>query len=105
MKSTPAKVTKKRTLPYATIKVHSSLYDFDKAGTRGGVLDAEKLKNINDALLEAMQPFDEYVRIDTNFNTLLEGHRKRQELAELRAEEALQRAEEKAARKTKNKEQ
>jgi ribosomal protein L32 len=44
------------------------------------VLDAEKLKNINDALLEAMQPFDEYVRIDTNFNTLLEGHRKRPRL-------------------------
>ena len=95
----PIKSTDKRRLPYATIKVHDSLYDFDKAGTHGGVLNPEKLKNINDVLLEAMQPFDEYVRINTNLDALLEGHRKRQEQAEIRAEKALVRAEKKAAQK------
>lgn len=39
------KPTEKRRLPFATIKVHGSLFDFDKTtGEHGGVLNADKLK-------------------------------------------------------------
>lgn len=79
------KSTEKRRLPFGTIKVHGSLYDFDKTGKHGGILTPDKLKEISDTLTSAMMPFDEYVLLETKLDALLEGHRRRQERAEEQA--------------------
>lgn len=79
------KSTEKRRLPYATIKVHGSLYDFDNKGTHSGILTIEKLKQIHDALIKAMKPFDECVLLETKLNELTEAFHKRQDRAELLA--------------------
>lgn len=81
----PVKSNEKRRLSFATLKVHGSLFDFDKRGTHSGVLTVEKLKNIHDALTNSMLPFDEYVLLETKLDQLIKGHTKRQEQAELRA--------------------
>ena len=72
----PPKSTEKRRLPYVTIKVHGH---FDKTGTHNGILTVETLKEIHNALVNSMEPFSEYVLIETSLNDLIEGHRKRQE--------------------------
>jgi hypothetical protein len=92
------KSTEKRRLQYATLKVHGSLYDLEKPGTVGGVLTVEKLKEVHDALTRSMQPFDEYVLLETKLDHLIAGHQKRQEQAQERArKEATQKKSRKAA--------
>src|SRR5579862_8396148 len=78
------KPTEKRRLPYATLKVHGSLYDFDNKGTHSGILTVGKLKKIHDALINSMKPFNEYVLLETRFDALIEGHNKREEQAQER---------------------
>jgi hypothetical protein len=94
------KSTEKRRLPFATLKVHGSLYDFDQKGKHGGAMTPELLKEINDALTSSMMPFDEYVLLETKLDALSEGHRRRQEQAGERANKATTR---KKNRRRKNK--
>lgn len=94
------KSTEKRRLPFATLKVHGSLYDFGEKGTHSGVLTVEKLKEIHDALTRSMQPFDEYVLLEAKLDALMEGHQKRLERAQ---EGARKDATEKKARRKQNK--
>jgi hypothetical protein len=84
-RSPKAKSTEKRRLAFATIKVHGSLYDFDKSGKHEGILTPDKLKDIYDALISSMKPYNEFAVLETNLEPLLEGHAKRQEKAEDRA--------------------
>ena len=92
------KSTEKRRLQYATIKVHGSLYDLEKPGADSGVLTVEKLKEIHDALTRSMQPFNQYVLLETRLDHLIQGHQKRQEQAQERArKEATQKKSKKAA--------
>jgi hypothetical protein len=79
------KSTEKRRLPYATIKIHGSLFDFDNKGTHSGILTIEKLKAIHDALINSMKPFGDYVLLETELNKLTEAFHKRQDRAELLA--------------------
>jgi hypothetical protein len=96
----PVQSTEKRRLPFATIHAHASIYDFEKAtGKHGGMLTPDKLKEIDDRLIEAMKPFDEFVLLQTKLTELLGGHQKRQAQAELRLENARQRTAKKAAKK------
>ena len=76
------KSTERRQLPFANLKVHYSLYDFDKKGSHKGVLTVEKLKEINDALITAMKPFDEYVLLEPKLDSIEKNYQRRQERAE-----------------------
>ncbi len=80
-----SKSTEKRRLPYATVKVHGSLYDFDDKGLHKGVLTIDTLKEIHDALTTSMQPFAEYVLVEAKLDELVAGHHKRQQQAQERA--------------------
>lgn len=84
-RSPKAKSTEKRRLAFGSLKVHGSLYDFDNKGKHGGILTPDKLKEISDTLTRAMTPYDEFVLLETNLDSLLEGHIKRQEKAETSA--------------------
>jgi hypothetical protein len=96
------KSTEKRRLPFATLKVHGSLYDFDKeTGKHGGVLSPDKLKEMDDALVTSMKPYTEFVLLETNLTELLEGHQRRQQEAELRLERAAKKVAEKKRKKKK----
>ena len=83
------KATEKRRLPFATLKVHGTLFDFDKkTGKHTGILTPEKLREIYDALIASMKPFDESVLLETKYDALIEAYRRRQERAEETAKKA-----------------
>jgi hypothetical protein len=83
--------TDKRTLPFITIQIHRSLYDFDKSGQPTGVIAAGQAVEINQKIIDLLKPLDVFVRIDPKLEHLLEGYDKRRVAAEKRMEKAKKR--------------
>ena len=83
--------TDKRTLPFITIQIHRSLYDFDKSGQPAGVIAAGQAVEINQKIIDLLKPLDVFVRIDSKLEHLLEGYDKRRVAAERRMEKAKKR--------------
>lgn len=81
----------KRTLPFITIHIHRSLYDFDKSGQPAGVIAAGQAVEINQKIIDLLKPLDAFVRIDSRLEHLLEGYDKRRVAAENRTEKAKKR--------------
>jgi hypothetical protein len=81
----------KRTLPFITIHIHRSLYDFDKSGQPAGVIAAGQAVEINQKIIDLLKPLDAFVRIDSKLEHLLEGYDKRRVAAEKRTEKAKKR--------------
>ena len=80
--------TDKRTLPFITIQIHRSLYDFDKSGQPTGVIAAGQAVEINQKIIDLLKPLDVFVRIDSKLEHLLEDYDKRRVAAEKRMEKA-----------------
>ena len=81
----------KRTLAFITIRIHRSLYDFDKSGQPTGVIAAGQAVEINQKIIDLLKPLDVFVRIDSKLEHLLEGYDKRRVAAEKRMEKAKRR--------------
>ena len=77
----------KRTLPFITIHIHRSLYDFDKSGQPKGVIAAGQAVEINQKIIDLL-PLAAFVRVDSKLEHLLEGYDKRRVAAEKRMEKA-----------------
>jgi hypothetical protein len=73
-----------RTLPFITIQIHRSLYDFDKSGQPAGVIAPGQAVEINQKIIDLLKPLDAFVRIDSKLEHLLEGFDKRRIAAEKR---------------------
>ena len=78
----------KRTLPFITIRLHGSLYDFDKSGHPSGLIAAGQAVEINQKIVDLLKPLDAFVRIDSKLEQLLAGYDKRRIIAENRAQKA-----------------
>jgi hypothetical protein len=78
-------------LPFITIRIHRSLYDFDKSGQPAGVIAAGQAVEINQKIIDLLKPLDVFVRIDSKLEHLLEGYDKRRVAAEKRMEKAKKR--------------
>ena len=76
--------TDKRTLPFITIQIHCSLYDFDKSGQPTGVIAPGQAVEINQKIIDLLKPLDAFVRIDSKLEHLLGGYDKRRIAAEKR---------------------
>jgi hypothetical protein len=81
----------KRTLPFITIQIHRSLYEFDKSGQPAGVIAAGQAVEINQKIIDLLKPLEVFVRIDSKLEHLLEGYDKRRVAAEKRMEKAKKR--------------
>jgi hypothetical protein len=88
----------KRTLPFITIRIHRSLYDFDKPGQPAGVIAAGQAVEINQKIIDLLKPLDVFVRIDSKLEHLLEGYDKRRVAAEKRKEKVEKATQKKAKR-------
>jgi hypothetical protein len=75
-------------LPFITIQIHRSLYDFDKSGQPIGVIAAGQAVEINQKIIDHLKPLDVFVRIDSKLEHLLEDYDKRRVAAEKRMEKA-----------------
>ena len=75
-------------MPFITIRIHRSLYDFDKSGQPAGVIAAGQAVEINQKIIDLLKPLDAFVRIDSKLEHLLEGYDKRRVAAEKRMEKA-----------------
>jgi len=78
--------TDKRTLPFITIHIHCSLYDFDKSGQPTGVIAPGQAVEINQKVVELLKPLDAFVRVDSKLEDLLEGYDRRRVAAEKSAQ-------------------
>jgi len=78
----------KRSLPFITIHIHRSLYDFDKSGKPIGVIAPGQAVEINQKIIDLLTPLDAFVRIDSKLEHLLEGYDRRRVAAEKRIEKA-----------------
>ena len=67
----------KRTLPFITIHIHRSLYDFDKSGQPTGLIAPGQAVEINQKVVDLLKPLDAFVRVDSKLEHLLEGYDKR----------------------------
>lgn len=76
----------KRTLPFITIHIHGSLYDFDKSGHPTGEIAPGQVVEINQKIVDLLKPLDSFVRVDSKLEHLLEGYDKRRVAAERRKE-------------------
>jgi hypothetical protein len=76
--------TDKRTLPFITIQIHRSLYDFAKSGQPTGVIAPGQAVEINQKIIDLLKPLDAFVRIDSKLEHLLEGYDRRRIAAEKR---------------------
>ena len=81
-----SRTVEKRRLQFASIKVHGSLFDFDDKGKHVGILTPDILREIDATLTKALSAYGDSILIDTKFEALLEGHVKRQEKAEIKAQ-------------------
>ena len=88
----------KRTLAFITIRIHRSLYDFDKPGQPAGVIAAGQAVEINQKIIDLLKPLDVFVRIDSKLEHLLEGYDKRRVAAEKRKEKVEKATQKKAKR-------
>jgi hypothetical protein len=80
--------TDKRTLPFITIHIHGSLYDFDKSGHPTGEIAPGQVVEISQKIVDLLKPLDAFVRVDSKLEHLLEGYDKRRVAAEKRKEKA-----------------
>jgi hypothetical protein len=80
--------TDKRTLPFMTIHIHGSLYDFDKSGTPTGEIAPGQAVEINQRIVDLLKPFDAFVRVDSKLEHLLEGYDRRRVAAEKAAQKS-----------------
>jgi hypothetical protein len=78
----------KRSLTLMTIKVHGSLYDFDKGGNHSGSLTKEQVRSWSQKVQEIFTGKDALVLIDSNAEKLCSGHDRRQEQASKGSTEA-----------------
>jgi hypothetical protein len=76
--------TDERNLPFITIHIHGSLYDFDKFGHPTGEIAPGQAVEINQKIVELLKPLDAFVRVDSKLEHLLEGYDKRRVAAEKR---------------------
>ena len=74
--------TDKRTLPFITIHIHGSLYDFDKSGFPTGEIAPGQVVEINQKIVDLLKPLDVFVRVDSKLEHLWEGYDKRRVAAE-----------------------
>jgi hypothetical protein len=91
--------TDKRTLPFITIHLHGSLYDFDKSGHHSGLIAAGQAVEINQKVIDLLKPLDAFVRVDSKLEHLLEGYDRRRIAAEKRMQKADRSAQKKAKKK------
>ena len=84
----PQPRTDKRTLPFITIHIHRSLYDFDKSGHPSGLIAAGQAVEINQKIIDFLKPLDVFVRVDSKLERLLAGYDKRRVAAENWAQKA-----------------
>ena len=77
-----------RTLPFMTIHIHGSLYDFDKAGHHTGLIGPGPAVEINQKVIDLLKPFDAFIRVDSKLEHLLDGYDKRRVAAESRIRKA-----------------
>jgi hypothetical protein len=80
--------TDKRRLPFITILVHGSLYNFDKTGNAKGEITLELVTELNAKIVELLKPHDDVIRVDSRLEHLREGYTKRKEQAEKRKAKA-----------------
>jgi hypothetical protein len=80
--------TDKRTLPFVTIRLHGSLYDFDKFGHPSGLIAAGQAVEINQRIIDFLKPLDVFVRVESRLEQLLAGYDKRRVAAENWAQKA-----------------
>jgi hypothetical protein len=78
----------KRTLPFITIHIHGSLYDFDKRGLPTGEIAPGQVVEINQKIVDLLKPLDVFVRVNSKLERLLEGYDKRRVAAEKWKEKA-----------------
>jgi type III secretion system FlhB-like substrate exporter len=63
-------------LPFITLHIHRSLYDYGKSGQPAGVIAAGQAVEINQKIIDLLKPLDVFVRIDSKLEHLLEGYDK-----------------------------
>jgi hypothetical protein len=80
--------TEKRTLPFITIHIDRSLYDFDKSGRHMGLIGPGQAVEINQKVIDLLKPLDAFLRVNPKLETLLEGYDRRRVAAEKRMQKS-----------------
>jgi hypothetical protein len=76
--------SEKCTLPFITIRLHSSLLDFDKFGRPSGVIAPGQAVEINHKIVDLLKPLDPFIRVDSKLEHILRSYDKRKIGAEKR---------------------
>ena len=74
--------SEKCTIPFITICLHSSLFDFDKSGRPSGVIAPGQAVEINHKIVDLLKPLDPFIRVDSKLEHLLRSYDKRRIAAE-----------------------
>jgi len=74
--------SEKCTIPFITVCLHSSLFDFDKSGRPSGVIAPGQAVEINHKIVDLLKPLDPFIRVDSKLEHLLRSYDRRRIAAE-----------------------